>query len=135
MRTHGISQIVDSPKNGVYRGEKPERIIGVSQVVIDCAGDTDDVYVEVIAHILTAAERSVAADCDNVFYAAFFKVGNGFAYTLDGFEVGATSGFQNRASALNYIGNGTGIQKLDIVVDKPLIAAVRTVDFYSVKKS
>ena len=56
MGSHGVAQLVDAVHAGVDGGIKADGVIGVGQVVVDGAGQTDDVDVALVLDQARAAE-------------------------------------------------------------------------------
>ena len=43
VRSHGVAKIVDRPKHGVHGCVETEGVVGISEIVVDRAGNADDV--------------------------------------------------------------------------------------------
>lgn len=81
VRSRRVAKFHNRVDDGVASGVEADRVVGVSKVVVDRAGDTDAVHVGVTFDIAHTAERAVAADDDKVVYSPVGKVFDAFLRT------------------------------------------------------
>ena len=83
-----------------------QRIVGVIQVVVYRTGNAGDLYIRLASELCRAVEAAVAADDHKPLYSESGKsVPSLFAPFLIEKSF-AAGGFQNRAAALYYVGDG-----------------------------
>ena len=131
MRGHRISEIVYRPENGVHGGVESESVIGVSEVVIYRAGDTDDVDSVFVGQTSRAGERTVAADDHKSFDAEGFKVIRCLFSRFGKFEFKTSRRFENGAAPLNYIAHRMSVHLSDAVVYEAVITSFHAENFQS----
>ena len=88
MRVHGIPQAVDRPKDGVDRRIEAQRIVRISQIVVNGPGDPDQFKAEFAAQKLSAVKGTVAADDDQPLDPPLFHLVRGLFPPLGSGEFG-----------------------------------------------
>ena len=122
MRFGRITQAVNHFHDRVHGCIITDRIVAAGDIVIDGAGDADTGYAAQ-RKVACAAERTVAADDDDPLHIDLFADVDGFLHTFFGFEFGAARGIQDRAAAVDDIGDTSQIHFVHIAVHQPVVAA------------
>ena len=131
VRGHGVAQFIDDVETGVDCRIEAEGVIGIFQVVIDGAGDTDGGDAVFLAQAFGAAERTVAADDDQAFDAAVVERFDGLLLPLYRVHFHTAGGTQHGAAALHDVGNAAHLHRHHIVVDQARIALFDPVDLHA----
>ena len=105
MRSDGVAQFEYGVHNRVASRVESNRAVCVTHIVVDSAGDADDVEFCAFVDCLNAAERAVTADDDKVFYSAFEQVLNRCAHDVVFLKFGASGRAQNRAACMHAVGH------------------------------
>ena len=103
MRSGGIAEFEDCVHDRIARRIESNRRIGISHIVVNRAGDTDDVERSLLVHSLNASERAVAADNDEVFDALVKKVFHCVFHNLGVCEFRASRRAKNRTARMHAV--------------------------------
>ena len=132
MRRHRIAEFIDNIEAGVHRRIESERIIGVLQIVVDRAGNTDRGHAVIFAEDLRAAERSVAADHHKSVDAVFFKSLHRLLLPLFRKHFQASRRTKFRTAALHDIGNAAHFHGDHFILDQPRVTSFDAAYFHTV---
>ena len=117
------------------RRVKADAVMRAGNIIVDRRGQADHGNA-VFGERQRAAERSVAADSDYTVDMILFADGNSLCHAFFRFEFKATVGIKDGTAArddVRYVGGG--LDEHHIVVYKPLIALINTVNLNASCKS
>ena len=122
MRLHRIAQLVDALDRRVARGIEADRIIRAADVVVDRRRDADRRNAEA-GQLQRAAERAVAADCDDAAEPEHPAGGDRLLAALFRHEVFAARGKQDRTAAGQRMAHVSGGKTNEVPRNQSLPAA------------
>ena len=134
VRGHGVANLIDSVEYRVAGGVEAQRVIGVGKVVVDSAGNADSREAQ-LGQNLRAHKRAVAADDDKPLYSVTAQVFDALSPALGCLELGAASGAQDCAAALNDVGNASQSHFHERAVDKSAVTALDAHDFHAARNA
>ena len=129
MRGDGVAELEHGVEHGVARGVETDGVVGISHVVVDGAGDADDVDVRELMQVGHAMEGAVAADDDEVVDAALQEVLRSSLNDLGLFEIVRSARAEDGAAGVDAVGDGTIWHLDDVVLDHADIAVTHAVHF------
>ena len=130
MGLHGVPQLIDALNGGIGGGVKTDAVVGAGDIVVDRAGNADDVDA-ILAQRLSAPEGAVAADGNDAVQSEKFAGRDRPALTFLGHEFLTAGSVQNGAAPIDRMGNALFIQTNDIAGDQAVPAPADTVAFQS----
>lgn len=128
VRGHRVAELVDDVETGIHRRIEPERIIGVLQIVVYRAGNSDRGHAVVLGQDLRAAERPVAADDDKPLDPVSGQRIHRLLLPLAGEHFQTARRPEHGAAPLHDIGDAAHLHGHEIVLNQPRITALDTVD-------
>ena len=128
---HGVPQLIDALDGRVGGGVETDAVVGAADVVIDGAGNADDVDA-VLAQGQSAPEGAVAADGDDAVQSKEFAGGDSLALALLGHEFRAAGGIEDGAATVDGVGHALLVQTDDVAVDQAVPAPADAVALHSV---
>ena len=126
MGLHGIPQLIDALNGRIGSGVEANAVVGAADVVVDGAGNANDVDA-VLTQSKSAAEGAVAADGDDTVQPQEFAGGDSLALACLGHELLAAGGIENGAAPIDGVGHALFIQAHDVAGDQTVPASANAV--------
>ena len=135
MGAGGIADPVDRDDGRIDGGIKPDRVFGFGDVVVDRARNADGRKAVFALQQMRARERTVAADDDQAIDA--FATENIGGFTPDRLLVKrkAAISLEDRAAALDDIGDRRAAQRLNLPFKQTAVALLHAVNFAAMRES
>ena len=129
--SHGVAQLVDAVHAGVDGGIKADGVIGVGQVVVDGAGQTDDVDVALVLDQARTAVGTVTAADHQALDAALVQVVIALMTNRRICrKLRQTGSAQHRTAAMNDITHVAGRQQTHVVVEQAEVTVLHSVNIH-----